>query len=76
MQMRRSVLDAIVAVLAIGLGILSFVRGQFWLGVCFTALGVLRLLVKLPQLITPKPPKEIRLDLDGEHGSDEHRPAR
>lgn len=64
--MRRSVLDAIVAVLAIGLGVLAFVRGQVLLGVCFTAIGVLRVLLKLPRLITPKPDAEIRLNLDDE----------
>jgi hypothetical protein len=66
--MRRTVLDAIVAILAIGLGVLSFTRGQILLGVCFTALGVLRLLLKLPRLMTPKPPEKIRLNLDDEDG--------
>jgi len=71
MQMRRTVLDAIVAVLAIGLGILSFVRGQALLGVCFTALGLLRLLLKLTRLLTPKPPEEIRLNLDDGQAPDD-----
>lgn len=62
--MRRSVLDAIVAILAIGLSVLSFLRGQLLLGVCFAAIGVLRILLKLPRLITPKAPEKIRLNLD------------
>jgi hypothetical protein len=66
MKMRRSVLDAIVAVLAIGLGVLSVLRGQVWLGACFAAIGVLRILLKLPRLITPKPPEEIRLNLESD----------
>jgi hypothetical protein len=71
MKMRRSVLDAIVAALAIGLGVLSFLRGQVWLGVCFAAIGVLRILLKLPRWITPKAPEEIRLNLDGDTDRDE-----
>ena len=62
--MRRTVLDAIVAVLAVGLGVLAMVRGQYWLGGCFIAIGVLRALLKLPRLITPKPPEKIRLNLE------------
>ena len=62
--MRRTVLDGIVAVLAIGLGILAFLRGQAWLGVCFAAIGILRILLKLPRWITPKPEAEVRLNLD------------
>jgi len=74
MKMRRSVLDAMVAVLAIGLGVLSFLRGQIWLGVCFAAIGVLRICLNLPRWITPKPPEEIRLNLDAD--PDRDHPAR
>jgi hypothetical protein len=72
MKMRRSVLDAIVAMLAIGLGVVSVLRGQVWLGVCFAAIGVLRILLKLPRWITPKPPEEIRLNLEGDEDRHSH----
>jgi hypothetical protein len=72
--MRRTVLDAMVAILAIGLGVLAFLRGQTWLGVCFAAVGILRILLKLPRWITPKPRAEVRLNLDAEAEND--RPAR
>ena len=69
--MRRTFLDATVAILAIGLGVLAFVRGEALLGVCFIAIGVLRIILKLPKMITPKPPEEIRLNLDSDGKRDD-----
>lgn len=66
--MRRTVLDAIVGVLALGLGVLAILRGQTLIGVCFIGIGALRIVLKLPRLITPKPPEEIRLNLDRDEG--------
>jgi len=73
-HMRRTVLDAIVSILAIGLGVLAFYRGQVLLGACFTAIGILRILLKLPRLITPKHKAGVRLNLDS--GDDHDQPPR
>jgi len=59
--MRRVIL---VGAAAIGLGIVAFSRGQFWFGVCFILLGVLRLVgawwSRKPRETEP----EIRLNLE------------
>lgn len=64
MAMRRSMLGATVGLAAIALGAVSFWRGQFWLGVCFCLLGVLRLGSVWWARKPKQPEAEIRLNLE------------
>ena len=67
---RRYGLTAIIALATISLGILAFQRGQFWLGVCFIGIAVLRALVALSRRRTPKDQAGIRLNLGNPHDDD------
>jgi hypothetical protein len=64
---RRNVLDALVAMGALWLGVVSLHRGQFWLGVCFIGLAVLRAFMRFKGLKPPKRAPEIRLDIAEPH---------
>jgi hypothetical protein len=64
--MRRNILVTLVAVGALGLGVLAILRGQAGLGACFIALGVLRALMLLQGRRSRKPDPAIRLNLKEE----------
>jgi hypothetical protein len=64
MAMRRSLFGLMIAIGALWLGVVSFVRGQFWLGLCFLLLAVLRAGTMLwGRKRTPKQDAEIRLGI-------------
>lgn len=61
--MRRHVLNALVALGAFWLGIVSFLRGQVWVGACLTLLAVLRAFMLFQRRKPSKAEPEIRLDI-------------
>lgn len=61
--MRRSVLGAIVGIAALWLAVISFMRDQPWIGLCFAGLGILRLVTILSARKKPAQP-DVRLNLD------------
>jgi hypothetical protein len=67
---RRYGLTAIIALATVSLGIVAFQRGQFWLGVCFIGIAVLRALMVLSKRRMPKNQAETRLDLGNPHDGD------
>jgi hypothetical protein len=75
--MRRQILNALVAVGAFCLGIISILRGQVWLGACFILLAVLRASMSFRGMKRSEREPEIRLDIEGDatrsDGSKEHR---
>jgi len=64
--MRRNILVALVAMGALGLGVLAILRGQAGLGACFIGLGLLRALMLLQSRRSRKPEPSIRLNLKEE----------
>ena len=61
--MRRYLLGAVIALGAFWFGILSFLRGQVWLGLCFVGIALLRALPMVMNLRTAKPDDEVHLDI-------------
>jgi hypothetical protein len=74
--MRRYGFSAIIALGLVGLGVLTISRGQFWLGVCFIGLALLRLGTILRARKSPKPQPSIRLNIENDaarsDGPEEH----
>jgi len=64
--MPRNVLVALVAVGALGLGVLAILRGQVALGACFIGLGLLRTFLLFQSRSPRKPEPSIRLNLKEE----------
>jgi hypothetical protein len=69
--------SAIIAAGALWLGVVSLSRGQFWLGVCFVGIALLRLGTIMWGRKPRKPQPSIRLNIEndtaGSDGSEEHR---
>lgn len=61
--MRRYAFSAIIVVGALWLGVAALSRGQYWLGVCFAGLGLLRAVTLFRSRIPSKKEPEIRLDI-------------
>lgn len=61
--MRRYAFSAIIVVGALWLGVAALSRGQYWLGVCFAGLGLLRTVTLFRSRIPSKKQPEIRLDI-------------
>ena len=66
--MWRYSVTAIIALGAIWLAVVAFNRVQFWLGLCFVGIAVLRAVTVLSRRSTPK--AEIRLNLGNSHDGD------
>jgi hypothetical protein len=75
LEMRRNVLIGFVVLGALSLGVISILRGQVALGVCFLLLAALRGALLFQRMRPSKPQPSIRLNLDGDatdSGSDGH----
>jgi hypothetical protein len=74
--MRRYGFSAIIAAGALWLGVVSFSRGQSWLGVCFVGIAVLRLGTIVWGRRPRKPQPSIRLNIENDAtssgGPEEH----
>jgi hypothetical protein len=76
-SMRRYGFSAIIAAGALWLGVVSLSRGQFWLGICFIGIALLRLGTIMWRRRARKPQPSIRLNIENDtassEGSEEHR---
>ena len=64
--MLRFRISVLIALGALVLGVMTALRGQFWLGMCFIGIALLRASTLLWARKPRKPEPEIRLNLEDE----------